>query len=52
MAALFGVNMLVNTVNGGTWTLGEYSEWLNAAGFYDVDLQSSGGRQLLLAKKR
>lgn len=52
MAALFGVNMLVNTVNGGTWTLEEYSEWLGDAGFYDVNLQTSGGRQLLLAKKR
>jgi SAM-dependent methyltransferase len=52
MAALFGVNMLVNTVNGGTWTFEEYSEWLGDAGFYDVSLQASGGRQLLLAKKR
>lgn len=52
MAALFGVNMLVNTTNGGTWTLEEYTEWLGEAGFYDVNLQSSGGRQLITAIKR
>ena len=52
MAALFGVNMLVNTTNGGTWTLEEYTEWLGDAGFYDVNLQSSGGRQLITAIKR
>jgi SAM-dependent methyltransferase len=52
MAALFGVNMLVNTVNGGTWTYDEYADWLDAAGFGDVKLISLGGRQILLAKKR
>jgi SAM-dependent methyltransferase len=51
-AALFGVNMLVNTVNGGTWTFEEYSNWLIDAGFNSVKLHTSGGRQLLLAKKR
>lgn len=51
-AAIFGVNMLVNTINGGTWTYDEYSEWLGDAGFYDVNLNAVGGRQILLAKKR
>ena len=51
-AALFGVNMLVNTMNGGTWTYDEYSGWLGAAGFDNVNLNSLGGRQILLAKKR
>jgi SAM-dependent methyltransferase len=51
-AAVFGVNMLVNTINGGTWTYDEYCEWLGDAGFYDVNLRSVGGRQILLAKKR
>lgn len=49
MASLFAVNMLVNTKNGGTWTLEQYSLWLGDAGFSDITLQSVGGRQLLLA---
>ena len=33
---LFAVNMLVNTENGDVFTLGEYRDWLEAAGFGDV----------------
>jgi hypothetical protein len=47
--AIFGVNMLVNTKNGGTWTLEQYSTWLGGAGFGGVKLQVVGGRQLLTA---
>ncbi len=52
MAAVFGVNMLVNTKNGGTWTFAEYSEWLLEAGFSSPELNSVGGRQILSAQKR
>lgn len=51
MAAIFGVNMLVNTKNGGTWTFDEYSTWLSDAGFSGVELHSIGGRQVLSAVK-
>lgn len=51
-AAVFGVNMLVSTKNGGTWTLEQYTEWLTAAGFSNVELGEAGGRQVILAKKR
>jgi ubiquinone/menaquinone biosynthesis C-methylase UbiE len=33
---LFAVNMLVNTENGDTFTLGEYRHWLEASGFRQV----------------
>lgn len=51
-AAIFGVNMLVHTINGGTWTCEEYAEWLVDAGFHSVNLNSVAGRQIILAKKR
>lgn len=50
-AAVFGVNMLVNTRNGGTWTFAQYSAWLGDAGFVEVELHEVGGRQLLTARK-
>ncbi|HOV79593.1 MAG TPA: methyltransferase [Bacillota bacterium] len=50
-AAVFGVNMLVNTKNGGTWTLEEYSEWLAGAGFSGIELHETAGRQILLGRK-
>jgi SAM-dependent methyltransferase len=34
---LFALNMLVNTDEGATYTLGEYRAWLSAAGFSQVD---------------
>ncbi|MFZ5642956.1 MAG: methyltransferase [Bacillota bacterium] len=52
MAAVFGVNMLVNTQNGGTWTLEQYSTWLGDAGLSGVTFHSVAGRQILLAKKQ
>lgn len=48
-ASLFGVNMLVNTSNGGTWTLDQYTDWLSDAGFHDVKLNEVAGRQILTA---
>mgnify|MGYP003864984863 CR=1 FL=1 len=51
-AAVFGVNMLANTVSGDTYTLGQYTEWLEAAGFGSVKLDTAGGRQILTAYKK
>ncbi|BAF59605.1 hypothetical membrane protein [Pelotomaculum thermopropionicum SI] len=51
-AAVFGVNMLISTSNGGTWTFEQYSAWLGDAGFEGVELSEVGGRQVLTAKKR
>jgi SAM-dependent methyltransferase len=50
-ASVFGVNMLVNTENGGTWTLDQYTEWLNKAGFGNVKLSTIAGRQIITAIK-
>ncbi|NLI11850.1 MAG: methyltransferase domain-containing protein, partial [Peptococcaceae bacterium] len=52
MAAVFGVNMLVNTKNGGTWTLNEYGAWLGDAGFSSPELNEVGGRQILTAWRK
>lgn len=50
-AAMFGVNMLVNTPGGGTWTLEQYEAWLTEAGFKDVKMKNYGERQLITAQK-
>ncbi len=52
-AALFGINMLVNTSSGGTWTEAEYREWLSAAGFVDIEIRDLADRdqQLILGTK-
>lgn len=49
-ASVFGVNMLVNTANGGTWTLDQYADWLSGAGFLDVLLNEVAGRQIITAR--
>ena len=36
--ALFAVNMLVATASGGTFTMDEYTEDIQASGFRDVKL--------------
>lgn len=51
MAAIFGVNMLVNTQNGDTWTYDQYAAWLGDAGLIRVQLHVAAGCQLLLAEK-
>jgi len=48
-ASVFGVNMLVNTTNGGTWTLDQYTDWLAGAGFQDVKLYEVAGLQIITA---
>ncbi|MBN1628242.1 MAG: methyltransferase domain-containing protein [Thermoleophilia bacterium] len=52
-AAMFAVNMLRSTVDGGVWTEQQHREWLSDAGFVDievVDLQTAPV-QLVLARR-
>lgn len=51
-AALFAVNMLVLTAEGGTYTLEEYSDWLVEAGFEDARLLEIPGRTTHLIAAR
>lgn len=53
-APLFGVNMLVNTVSGGTWSEGQYTDWLRAAGFGHPRFITLAARdqQLIIAKRQ
>ncbi len=37
-AALFAVNMLINTESGNTYSEEEYKEWLSAAGFEGIEV--------------
>jgi predicted O-methyltransferase YrrM len=51
--ALFAVNMLAATPGGGTWTLDEYREDLEAAGFTDVRLlRRDEGMHSIVAARR
>ncbi|MEW6697371.1 MAG: methyltransferase [Bacillota bacterium] len=50
-AELFGVNMLVNTKTGGTWTLQQYTQWLNQAYFGQVQVHTMGDRQVITAQR-
>lgn len=51
-AALFAVNMLIITANGGTYTAEEYEDWLREAGFAEVEFIPVPGRgtHLVLAQ--
>ncbi|ACV61893.1 O-methyltransferase family 2 [Desulfofarcimen acetoxidans DSM 771] len=51
-AALFAVNMLVNTENGGTWTFEQYKEWLTDAGFKVKPYSEISGRQIITGDKQ
>jgi SAM-dependent methyltransferase len=46
-AALFGVNMVVNTESGNTYTEEEYRRWLSAAGFEGIEVLSIPDRDTL-----
>ena len=48
-ASIFGVNMLVNTRNGGTWTLDQYTDWFAGAGFQAVKLNEVASLQIITA---
>lgn len=50
-AELFGVNMLVNTETGGTWTREQYTDWLTRAGYKDVKVHILEDRQIITATK-
>lgn len=52
-AALFAVNMLQATLEGGVWRERDYRAWFAEAGLEDLDIQdlAHGGNQLLLARK-
>ena len=50
-AELFAVNMLANTKTGGTWTRGQYTNWLKLAGFCQVEIHDIDGRQIITAHK-
>jgi ubiquinone/menaquinone biosynthesis C-methylase UbiE len=41
---IFALNMLVYTHEGGTYTFGEYKQWLNEAGFSSVEMGDFGDR--------
>ncbi len=51
-AALFAVNMLQATVDGGVWRESDYRAWLEAAGFIDVQVVdlSNSDSQLVLGR--
>ena len=51
-AALFAVNMLVTTSNGGTYPAPDYEDWLLGAGFEKVEFAPVPGRgtHLILAR--
>ncbi len=52
-AALFAVNMLRSTADGGVWTEDQHREWLSGAGFVDIevlDLNTSGA-QLVFGRR-
>lgn len=51
-AAVFAVNMLVNTETGGTWTWEEYVTWLADAGFKDMELNEINDRQIITAIRK
>ena len=52
-AAMFGVNMLVHTAGGGTWTLPQYEKWLRHAGLKLISVKDLKGadQKLLLAQR-
>ncbi|MDR3764279.1 MAG: methyltransferase [Acidobacteriota bacterium] len=52
-AALFALNMLVNTEAGGTYSEEEYTEWMKEAGFRTVQrVRLPGPANLMIGEKR
>lgn len=47
-ALLFAINMLVNTEEGSTFTLAEYTDWLTGAGFARVETADIGSHSPLV----
>lgn len=52
-AAMFAVNMLRSTVDGGVWTEQQHREWLSDAGFVDIEVLDlrTAPVQLVLARR-
>jgi SAM-dependent methyltransferase len=50
--ALFAVNMLLHSPDGGTWTFEQYAAWLSDAGFSDPKFEMVNDSQLVSALKR
>ena len=52
-AAMFAVNMLRSTEDGGVWTEGQHRTWLGDAGFESIEVQTleTTGSQLVLARR-
>jgi ubiquinone/menaquinone biosynthesis C-methylase UbiE len=44
----FALTMLINTETGGTYTLAEYTQWLNAAGFGRVETADVGSHSPII----
>lgn len=51
-AAIFAVNMLVNTESGGTWTFDQFKTWLQEAGFSVSPYMEIGNSELIKAYKQ
>jgi 3-hydroxy-5-methyl-1-naphthoate 3-O-methyltransferase len=51
-AAMFGVNMLIATQDGGIWTEEQHRAWLSGAGFERIEVVDlSSGSQLVLGRR-
>jgi SAM-dependent methyltransferase len=52
-AAIFAVNMLQATEDGGVWSEHQFREWLSAAGFAKIEVfdLETAGTQLVLARR-
>ncbi len=50
-AAIFAVNMLVNTKNGRSYSFSEVKNWLHSLGFKDIHRIPMGRSQLIIGRK-
>jgi hypothetical protein len=51
-AALFAVNMLVNTPGGNSYTAGDYRTWLERAGFRKIRVRNLPGFSGLVSARK
>jgi SAM-dependent methyltransferase len=50
-AAIFAVNMLVNTAQGGTWTFEQYEDWMKSVNLRNITLNKVLDRHIITAEK-
>jgi SAM-dependent methyltransferase len=50
-AAIYAVNMLVNTAQGGTWTFEQYEEWMKSVKLQNITLNKVMDRHIITAEK-